>query len=141
MASLPFNSPSPRNLMTLGLFVFGMDNLPYEQLRHSMEWRHAATERHQARPAGQYLGPGTETISLTGHCLPGIAGHYSAFDRLIEMADTGEDYPLMDGTGRIYGHFRIMKLDREHSDVMAGGLPRKMSFTLDLERAADRAEA
>ena len=50
------------------------------------------------------------------------------------MADTGEAHPLMDGVGRVYGHFRIVKLDREHLTVMAGGVPRQVGFTLDLER-------
>ncbi len=137
MASVPLLDPSPRHLMTLGMFVFGMDTLPYQQLRHTMEWRHAVTERHQARPAGQYLGPGAETVAISGTTVPEIAGRYSAFERIVEMANTGEDYALMDGVGRVYGHFRIMRLEREHRIVMAGGLPRQIGFTLDLERAAD----
>jgi len=126
---------SRRQLMTLGLFVFGMDTLPYQALRHAVEWRHGATERHQARPAAQYLGPGAETITLSGLLVPEIAGSFGAFDRLVEMGDSGEDYPLMDGTGRVFGHFRIVKLDRDHHNPMAGGVPRQVGFTLDLERA------
>lgn len=137
MASVPLIDPSPRQLMTLGMFVFGMDTTPYEQLRHAMSWRHGTSERHQARPAGQYLGPGPETVSISGTTVPEIAGTYSAFDRIVEMANTGEDYALMDGFGRVFGHFRIMSLEREHRNVMAGGIPRQIGFTLELERAAD----
>jgi Phage protein U len=133
----PVTDPSPRELMTLGLFVFGMDTLPYQTLRHAIEWRHGKSERHQARAASQFLGPGAETITISGLLVPEIAGSYSAFDRIVEMAGTGEDYPLMDGLGRILGHFHIVKLDRDHLNVIGGGLPRQVGFSLDLERAAD----
>lgn len=127
---------SRRQLMTLGLFVFGMDTLPYQALSHAVEWRHGETERHQARAAAQYLGPGDETVSISGLLVPEIAGSYGAFDRLVEMGDSGEDYPLMDGTGRVFGHFRIVKFSREHLTIMAGGVPRQTGFTLDLKRAS-----
>lgn len=136
MASVPLD-PSPRHLLSLGLFVFGMDTMPYQSLRHSMEWRHGSSERHQARPASQYLGPGAETISIGGLLVPEIAGTYSAFERISEMADTGEDYPLVDGRGMVMGHFRILRLEREHMGVMAGGIPRQVGFTIDLERGED----
>lgn len=136
MASVPL-APTPRHLLSLGLFIFGMDTVPYQSLRHSVEWRHGTSERHQARPASQYLGPGAETISIGGLLVPEVAGSYSAFDRIREMADAGEDYPLVDGQGNVLGHFRIVRLEREHMGVMAGGVPRQVGFTLDLERGED----
>lgn len=134
MASQPYNQPSPRHLLSLGMFVFGMDTVPYQQLQHSVEWRHGTTDRHQARPASQYLGPGPETISLSGICVPEIAGSFGAFETLRAMGDTGDDYPLMDGLGWVLGDFRIMRLEQEHLAVMAGGLPRHIGFRLELER-------
>lgn len=131
--------PSPRNLMTLGLFVFGMDSLPYQSLSHAMEWNHATSERFQARPAAQFLGPGAESVTISGLLVPEVAGRYSSIDRLREMADTGEDQALVDGMGRVYGYFRIVKIDLEHRNIMAGGIPRQVDFTIELERAADPA--
>jgi len=131
----PVSDPSPRELMSLGLFVFGMDTVPYQALRHALEWRHGKSERHQARAASQYLGPGAETINISGLLVPEVAGSYAAFDRLVEMGDTGEDYPLMDGLGRVLGHFILVKFDRDHLTVMGGGIPRQVGFSLDLERA------
>ena len=43
----------------------------------------------------------------------------------------------MDGQGLIYGHFRILRLEREHLGVMAGGIPRQIGFNIDLERGDD----
>lgn len=133
--AVPQPGPSPRHLMTLGLFVFGMDTLPYQDLRHAMEWRHGTSDRHQARPAVQFLGPGTETVTIGGVLVPEIAGSYSAFDRIVEMADTGEANPLMDGLGSVFGHFRIVRFERTHMTVMGGGIPRQVAFNLELERS------
>jgi hypothetical protein len=134
MASLPYASPTPRHLLTLGMFVFGMDSLPYQQLQHTIEWRHGATDRHMARPATQYLGPGTETITLSGLCVPEIAGSFGAFETLRDMGDTGDDYTLIDGQGRVLGEFQIQRLEQEHLSIMAGGLPRHIGFRLELAR-------
>jgi hypothetical protein len=127
-------APSPRHLMALGLFVFGMDTLPYQSLRRVTEWRHAATERHGARPASQYLGPGAESISLSGLCVPELGGSYAAMENLREMADTGDDYTLVDGHGDILGNFRILRIEEEHLTILAGGRPRHKAFTIELER-------
>lgn len=128
--------PSRRQLMTLGLFVFGMDTVPYQALRHAMEWRHGTSDRHQALPASQFLGKGPETVTISGLLVPEIAGSYSSFDRLEEMAGTGEAQPLMDGSGKAFGHFTIVRFEREHMNVMAGGIPRQVAFSIDLERTA-----
>lgn len=139
MASRALTGTSPRNLMTLGLFVFGMDTVPYQSLKHAMEWNHATSERFQARPAAQFLGPGAETVTISGLLVPEVAGRYSSIDRLREMANTGEDHSLVDGTGRVYGFFRIVRIETEHINIMAGGIPRQVDFTIELERAADPA--
>lgn len=132
MASIP---PSPAHLMTLGMFLFGMDTLPYQDLQRRMSWRHEESERFGARPASQFAGPGDDTVTLSGLIVPEIAGTYSSLDRLIEMADTGDNWPLVDGFGRILGHFRIETLDQGHRGVMAGGIPRGIEFGLELKRA------
>ena len=53
-------------MMTLGTFVFSLPTLAYQQLQRQNEWRHPSSERVKARPAYQYVGPGEETIQLSG---------------------------------------------------------------------------
>lgn len=137
MASLPPSSSSPRHLMSLGMFVFGMDTLPYQSLQRSNDWRHGKTERFGTRDASQFIGPGAETISLSGLCVPELGGSYAAFQTIEDMAATGENYPLMDGDGLVLGHYYILRLDRDHLTIMGGGRPRHIGFRLELERAAD----
>jgi uncharacterized protein len=135
MASSPLSSS--RELMTLGMFVFSMDSALYDTLTRSREWRHATADRFGARAASQFIGPGNDNVSLSGRIVPEIAGRYSAIETLAEMAATGDTYPLIDGLGRILGHYRIVRLDEDHAAIMAGGLPRILDFRLELERTDD----
>ena len=115
MASRPPNTaPTARELMTLGMFVFGMSTAAYQDLQRSREWRHATSERHGARDAAQFIGPGP---------------------------DAGDTYPLIDGLGRIFGHYRITRMEEQHLSVMAGGLPRHVGFRIELARGDDEVDA
>ncbi|PNU06462.1 phage tail protein [Novosphingobium guangzhouense] len=132
MASSPVLSSG--NLLTLGMFLFGMDTAAYSEFQRSQAWRHEGTDRHMARPASQFVGPGEDTITLAGLLVPEIFGTYGSLDRLVEMADTGDNWPLVDGIGRVLGHFRIDRLDTTHRMVLAGGIPRAVDFQIQLTR-------
>jgi uncharacterized protein len=132
MASLPLISPA--HLMTLGLFIFGMDTIPYQDLQRRMSWRHEESDRFGLRPAAQFAGPGEDIVTIGALIVPEVAGDYGAISRLIEMANTGDNWPLMDGLGRVLGHYRIEAIDTGHVGIMAGGLPRGQNFTMDLRR-------
>ncbi|MDT8758253.1 phage tail protein [Sphingomonas psychrotolerans] len=132
MASAP---PSPAQLLTLGMFIFGTDTMAYSDFERQTSWRHATSERFGARPASQFTGPGDDQVRLEGLLVPEIAGIYGSIDRLVEMAGTGDNWPLVDGAGRVLGHFRITSLDQRHRVVMAGGIPRAVEFSLTLDRA------
>ena len=138
MASLPptlsLSSLSPAQLLTLGMFVFGMDTAAYSDFQRSQAWRHESSERHMARPASQFVGPGEDTISLGGLLVPEIAGSFGALDVLVAMAGTGGNWPLLDGTGRVLGQYRIEQLDTTHRSVLAGGIPRAIDFQIRLAR-------
>jgi phage protein U len=122
--------------MSLGLFVFGMDTAPYNDFEQTIGWRHADQERFRARPAHQFAGPGEDAATISGHLVPEIGGKYSALDTLKDMADTGGNWPLMNGLGVVLGQFRIEKMRKVHHHIMAGGIPRAMDFILDLTRVA-----
>lgn len=123
-----------RVLMALGMFLFGMDSLAYSEFTRRMDWRHESSPRFQARPASQFVGPGDDKVTLTGLLVPEVSGSYTSIDRLIEMANTGGNWPLVDGFGRVWGDFRIAALDQRGSSILAGGIARVMDFAIDLER-------
>ena len=53
-------------MMSLGMFVFGLTTLAYQDMQRANAWRHPSQARVGAMPARQYVGPGDETISLKG---------------------------------------------------------------------------
>lgn len=131
------NISSPRYLMSLGMFIFGMGTANYHKLTRSRDWHHETSQRHGDRPAAQYIGPGPESITLAGRLVPELGADAGAMETLAEMADTGEAYPLIDGSGRILGHYRIARMEEDQIGIMAGGSPRQVAFRLDLQRGDD----
>lgn len=121
-------------LAALGMFVFATDSLLFDELSRDREWRHARTDRFGARPASQYLGPGAETVTLSGTLVPELAGKYSSIEKLAEMATTGDAYPLADGTGTILGQFTLDKLAERHTNLVRTGQARQITFTIELTR-------
>lgn len=126
-------------LMNLGMFVFDLPTLAYDQLQRRSTWRHATSDRVGARPAGQYVGPGDDNISLTGLLAPVAFGDPGSLDELRRMADTGEAWPMLDGAGRNYGAFVITALDETQKSILDNGVPRISHFTVSLQRMDDPA--
>lgn len=124
-------------MLALDMFVFEIGTLPYQELQRKWAWRHAQSDRFGALPAAQFVGPGPETVSLTGALIPGEGiGAYSALETLVEMANTGEAYGLVSGMGEVLGEYFIRSIDQTQSLFFVDGVARKSDFTLALERAA-----
>jgi hypothetical protein len=124
-------------MMALDMFAFEIGTLPYQELQRKWAWRHAQSDRFGALPAAQFVGPGPESISLTGSLIPGEGiGSYTALKTLVEMADTGEAYSLVSGVGEVLGDYFIRSIDQTQSLFFVDGMARKSDFTVELERAA-----
>ncbi|MYM70503.1 oxidoreductase [Pseudoduganella sp. FT55W] len=126
-------------LMSLDQFVFGLDTLAYDALQRQTRWKHRNTSRVGARDAFQFLGPGDETISLTGVVTPEMTatGDLSALQDLRDMADEGEAYVLVDGAGYVYGAFVVEMMGENQTYHDQDGIPRKVEFTIGLTRVPD----
>lgn len=124
-------------MMGLGQFVFSLDTLGYQDLQRQTQWRHPSNSRVGARAARQSIGPGDDAITLQGLLLPGLAGDIGSLDELREMGDTGASWPLVEGTGRVYGMFVIESLNEGQTFQFADGAPRRIEFTLALQRVDD----
>lgn len=124
-------------MMALGQFVFSLPTLTYQDLSRRTGWRHGQTPRFAARPANQYLGPGDDTMSLSGSLVPEIAGDGGSFDTLRQMGDDGDAYPLVDGQGTLHGAFVIESLDERKRSFFEDGVARWSDFTLELRRVDD----
>lgn len=129
------------HLMALGMYLFEIPSLAYDQLKRKTDWQHASTGRIGARDATQFVGPGPETISLSGSAYAEIADGRAEIDTLRDMADQGEAWPLVDGTGTVFGDYVITAIDEGHSYVIEGGVPLRIDFGIELLRVGDPVEA
>lgn len=121
-------------LLAIGMFVFGLPRVAYEELQRRASWRWGDSDRYGARPASQFLGPGAETITLNGMLVPELAGTFSDIERLREMATTGEGYPVILGNGELLGTFRIDSIEETWRGIMGGGRARQTEFSIALTR-------
>jgi phage protein U len=124
-------------MMTLDLFVFEIGSLPYQQLARQTEWRYALSERFNARPSMQYVGPGADRVTLSGKLYPGIAGRFSALDTIRAMAAAGTAYLLMDGLGNLMGSWVIKSLSDNRTTFFVDGVARTADFSIELECVGD----
>lgn len=136
-------------LMALDMFAFEIGTLPFQELQRRFSWRFAKGDRVGVRPASQFLGPGDESVDLSGALYPGEGiGAWSSIDTLRAMADEGAAYVLTSGTGDVLGDFVITGLDLRQGLFFVDGAARTGDFSLSLERvdstpatAADSAPA
>lgn len=124
-------------MMALGMFVFSLHTLAYQELQQKTEWRHPTTNRVGAAPARQFLGRGEDSITLPGVLLPELAGTMLSLDVLRQMADTGKAWPIVEGNGRIRGLWVIESISETRTLFFADGAPRRIEFSLELKRVDD----
>ncbi|HEX8583045.1 MAG TPA: phage tail protein [Allosphingosinicella sp.] len=119
-------------LMSLGMFLFSIPTLAHDELQRKMDWRHARTNRFGAADATQFVGPGDETVSVSGSAFAELSKGAASLDQLREMASNGEAWPLVDGTGQVFGAYVITAIDERRSYFFPDGTPRKIDFGIDL---------
>lgn len=124
-------------MMCLGQFVFSLSTLAYQGFQRQTQWRHPSNSRVGARPARQYAGPGDDNITLQGLLAPELTGSIDSLDKLREMADTGSAWPLVEGTGRVYGLYAIESMSEGRTLFFKDGAARRIEFTVNLVRVDD----
>lgn len=66
--------------------------------------------------------------------LPEITGGRLSLLALEQMAELGKSWPLIEGSGTIYGMFVIESLSQTKTEFFESGMPRRIEFTLTLKR-------
>ncbi|WP_039045797.1 phage tail protein [Plesiomonas shigelloides] len=121
-------------MLSLGLFVFMLKTVPYQELQQQKAWRHATNSRIGRRPSSQFLGPDTDVITLTGTLFPALTGGRFSMLTLEQMADTGKAWSLLDGAGTIYGMYVIESINQTKKVFFSDGSARQIDFTISLKR-------
>lgn len=124
-------------MMALGMFIFSLPTLVYQELQRQTDWRHPSSSRVGTNPARQFAGRGDDAITLPGVVLPELAGTPISLDALRTMADTGKAWPLVEGTGRILGIWVIESITETRTLFFQDGAARRIEFSIKLTRIDD----
>lgn len=124
-------------MLALGMFVFSLHTAAYQEMQRQTDWRHPGSSRIGTNPARQFLGRGEDAVTLPGIILPELAGTVLSLDALRQMADTGKAWPMVEGTGRLYGLWVIENLTETKTLFFSNGAARRIEFNLSLKRIDD----
>ncbi|MDV4235882.1 phage tail protein [Acinetobacter baumannii] len=120
-------------MMIFGMFVFSIPTATYQQLQRTTTWKHPSNSRVGDMPAYQFTGKGEDVITLDGSIVPEFGSQLS-LTALRLMGDTGKSFPLIAGNGKIYGLWVLKSVNETQSYFFKDGTPRKIEFTLTLEK-------
>lgn len=122
-------------MMAYGLFVFTLSTLPYQEFKRQVSWRYGSNTRMGLRPGRQYLGPDEEPITLSGTLLPELSGGRLSLKALEILGSQGKAWPLLEGSGQIYGMYTLESLETTSTVFFSNGQPRRIEFTATFKRA------
>jgi uncharacterized protein len=121
-------------MMSLGLFIFTLPTVVYQELAHKRDVRFAFNERVGAADAVQFIGPGIEEIDLSGVTAHGINHPNASFAILNQMMQAGKDQPLVDGLGNVYGNYVIQSIELSKTSFRKFGQAKRTEWELSLRR-------
>lgn len=124
-------------MMVYGMFVFMIQSAPYQSLARTSGFRHVNNERIGRSASWQYIGAGEDAITLSGSLYPEVTGGDVSLEVLRTMAYTARPWPLIEGTGVIYGMFVIDSITETRTEFFADGKAKKIDFTLSLKKVSE----
>ncbi|HFE2536397.1 TPA: phage tail protein [Escherichia coli] len=124
-------------MMILGMFPFSLQTTPYQSANKTNSWRHVKNDRVGKSPCYQFIGADEEPFVLSGTLYPEISGGDVSLVMLETMAFSGRPWPLIEGTGRIYGMYVIEQITQNRTEFFKDGKAKKIDFTLNLKRVSE----
>lgn len=118
-------------------FYFNLDTAAFDELRRQTEFRWASQERLSRRPAQQGVGMGEEKLGLKGAIFPTFKGGLKQLDTLRSIGAKLLPLNLTTGYGFVLGTWCLRSLEEEQGALLAGGIPRKQTFSLEFTRYGD----
>lgn len=120
-------------MMALGAFRFGVNRANYQSFTRSAAWRWEPQDRLGRNPALQFLGPGTDEITLQGVIYPHFKGGLRQVELMRLVANAGQPLILVDGLGWVWDRWVIASVEETKTLFLADGAPRKIEFTVGLK--------
>ncbi|MBF0444375.1 MAG: phage tail protein [Magnetococcales bacterium] len=120
-------------MISLGEFRFSINTAAYQNLKRTAEYSWPSQARFGRKPAVQFTGPGSETVTLDGVIYPHFRGGLGQVDNMREMAAEGIPLLMGDGMGSYWGKWVITRIEETQSYFLAGGIPRKIEFNIEVK--------
>jgi phage protein U len=128
-------------LLQLGGFTFAVNDVAPQTIGRSTEYRWAWIDLLGAESAGQFTGPGEDTITLEGVIYPEFASQFfqsffraDPLERLRDLAAAGLPVPLVDGLGKNHGQWVVLNVSQTSGPFFQAGVARKITFTVSLRK-------
>lgn len=118
-------------------YYFNLDTAAFEELRRQTAFRWAGQERLSRSIAQQAVGQGEDKISIKGVIYPGHKGGLKQLDTLRSIGRNLQALSLVTGYGEVLGNWCLLSVEEEQSSLLAGGIPRKQSFSLEFVSYGD----
>lgn len=118
-------------------YYFNLDTAAFEELRRQTSFRWAGQERLTRSIAQQAVGQGEDKISLKGVIFPGFKGGLKQLDILRAIGRRLQPVNLTTGYGEVLGTWCLLNIEEDQSNLLAGGIPRKQSFSLEFVSYGD----
>ncbi|WP_240462173.1 phage tail protein, partial [Burkholderia sp. Nafp2/4-1b] len=132
-------SSSTPHLMTLATdagqtFHFNLSTAAFDTLRRATHYRVATQERLNRQEALQAVSVGGETITLSGVVFPQLGASVRQIERLRAIGADMKPVQLTTGAGDVLGRWYLQRIDEEQHALLADGVPRKQTFSLEFGR-------
>jgi len=124
--------PSGLVMLVLGNVPFMVGTLAHQTIARSLEYRWAVHERLLRTPSRQFVGPGSESVTLEGYALPHHTGGGDTLLRLRALAETGEPQILVDHFGTVHGRYVVERIEQTGSELDMAGQPGRIEFSIEL---------
>lgn len=125
-----------RNYMArLGDFMFSIDTAAFQALQRRSSYGWNAVDRIGRKPARQFSGAGSDTITINGVIYPHYRGGLGQVARMRALAGDGEPLPLIycaERVGQYLGRWCILEISEDRSFFFDNGAPRKIEFSISL---------
>lgn len=123
-------------LLSLGDFVFSLDDKAYQAFRRSISFGMSKSERPGNKPLWQATQDPVSKITIGGQYLPVLRGGSTEKD-LIALGNAQEAVEVITGDGEYLGMFVVTQLDINKKRFLADGVALVVDFTVDIEEAGD----
>jgi len=118
-------------------FYFNLDTAAFNQLKRTKAYTWAGQERLSRTKAQQAVGLGDDKITIDGVVFPTFKGGIGQLKRLRSIGERLKPLTLSTGYAEVLGNWCLVSVAETQEALLAGGIPGKQTFTLELVSYGD----